>query len=524
MEDSRNLKPQEKKLANSMRTSPIYVECRCREIDEIKKNLSAAVQTINTLREENGKIKEMLQLEYQEKLSSLQNECVYLQFKLKQAQKKELSKSSLIELEKMKNLCRNKDKVIEIQEQKLIEIGKSVKSQVKEFKNVIEYSKSLESELMKVKSPELQGILPLFYEFFKFSKSLSQKILYQTVKSSLGSVKDVFKDIEKNNYGKILKKLVSLCTELLRCLELNKSMRGSVTKKALEPEQRINTMTSNSTNYDERNLNLTESKEHSMKSPSIGNSSLNSSLKAKPLSKDLIKLHSRLKKIENDVELSSKSGHSKQSSLNRSENPSGNLNPNGVVSPKIAASCAQGKTVSKIPKVQGGDRNAREEIEQIDEEIPIYPKDYSCLFKEGEQLLVLIDNQNSRLSRLSKEISGTYQPDPLEISQEISSGRSENENEEGEVKADNPAFTRKRSRWNTVSDPIENFNSVSTNLRIPEKSQENLGKLKKSKIPEPKTTKNERNSPSQNRFSGYMRPNLKKEANWESVEEFFTSD
>ena len=73
-----------------MRTSPIYIECRCREIEEIKKNLSVAVETIHSLREENVKIKEMLQMEYQEKLSSLQNECVYLQFNLKQAaQKKE---------------------------------------------------------------------------------------------------------------------------------------------------------------------------------------------------------------------------------------------------------------------------------------------------------------------------------------------------------------------------------------------------------------------------------------------------
>lgn len=521
MEDLRNIKPQEKKLANSMRTSPIYVECRCREIEEIRKNLSSAVETINTLRGENEKIKEMLQLEYQEKLNSLQNECVYLQFKLKQAQKNELGKNSLIELENIKNLCRKKDKVIELQEKKLMEIGKSVKSQVKEFKNVIEYSKSLESELMKVKNFKSQGIFPIFYEFFKFSKNLSEKVLYQTVKSSLGSVKDVFKDIEKNNFGKILKKLLNLCTELLRCLELNKSIRDSINKKSLEPEERVNTKTSNSTNYDEKNLNLTDLKEDSMKNHSLCSSSLNSSLKGKPLSKDLIKLQSRLNNIEKNVELSSKSGHSKQSSLNQSENLPGNFNSNGVFSPKVNASCLQDKTISKIPKVQGVDRVEKKEIEQIDEEIPIYPKDYSSLFKEGEQLLVLIDNQNSRLSRLSKEISGTYQPDPHEISQEISSRGSENEEE---FKTDNKVFTRKRSRWNTNTAPIENLNSVSTNLRIPDRSQESLEKLTKSKISEPKTSKNERNSPSQNRFSGYIRPTLKKEANWESVEEFFNSD
>ena len=604
MSGNLNLKSFDKKQTTSLRTSPLYFECRCKEIENIKKNLHIALETITQLREENCKTREMLKIEYQDKITTLESENVYLKYLLKKNQSKETSTKLMAQVERLQQNCQNKDKIIEIQEKKLNEISQSVKLQVKDFKNIVELNLSLENELKKTKKLESSEIFHVFNDFYHFSKSLGNKILYKTVKSCLGSSREVLKDLKKHKCIKIMKRLLKLCGKLMKFIDFNKTFNLPADEIS-DIEENFQSKLSNSI----RCYGQNSSTSHELASKLPTSTSLSSSTRIPKIS-TLSEVHKE-PKINSTQETRSYTAdksqadpHSHSSSLSLSRKtsltsevkeklpspeapsaspknshsearPSGSEGKASLPSAKASKpGKAEAEAVHAEPSpskflLTAAKQIAKEEIPSIAEEIPIFPKDYSSLFQEGEHLLKLIDNQNSRLSKLSKVMTESYEPSlpgvsedqpvPSEESQEISSRHSVEDNP-GNVET----FQRKRSRWNTNTN-----NSPAPNLRIPfglnedEKGlddaldavdqevsykrngwqdrswNKNLPNLDKSEFDDRKSEtrglkvnvrrskspkKSPRNSPLLTRFQEYVRPNMKSEKNWESVEEFFNAD
>jgi hypothetical protein len=519
----------------------------------IKKNLAVASETIKKLREENLRVREMLSKEYQEKIQALEEEVVYMKYLLNRAKSSEPNKKLQQRLEKLQENCHKKDKIIEIQDKKLLEISSSVKNQVKEFKNIFEQNISLENELKKAKKLENPDFLQTFIDFFKFSKSLDHKILYKTAKSCLGSSSELSKDLKKHKCVKITKNLLKLCKKLMRFINYNKNFNLPTEDSSLD--ERNQAKTTNSTNFEEK----------------IPAFSLENSLKSSPevLSSKIPHLSSKLKKpFESQSRCSLIPIKSSPFAISHSKSQNSESSDKSFP-PKIgefSLNEAKEKLAPRktLPEPQGPpsfpmqennedvfEDKSHSSIIPIAEEIPIFPKDYKNLYQEGEQLLKLIDSQNSRLSKLSKVFNEAYEsPSPKEESQEISS-RPSVEESQGNVES----FQRKRSRWNT--------NNINTNLRIPfqfqdlgseghdqgkeelwstdnfqgfrsdddrdsRRSKKNVD-LRKDVVLASSKKRNDsrvgkvcRNSP--DRFHEYVRPNMKSEKNWDSVEEFFNSD
>ena len=598
-----NLKSFDKKQTTSLRTSPLYFECRCKEIEMIKKNLHIALETITQLREENCKTKEMLKIEYQDKITTLESENVYLKYLLKKNQSKETSKKLMSQIERLQQNCQNKDKIIEIQEKKLNEISQSVKLQVKDFKNIVELNLSLENELKKSKKLESPEIFHVFNDFYHFSKSLGNKVLYKTVKSSLGSSREVLKDLKKHKCIKIMKRQLKLCTKLMKFIDHNKTF-NLPSDEISDIEENFQSKLSNSIKFYDNTSNTSQkltsklptnsSLSSSSRIPKISMLSevqkepkFNSTQETRSYTADKsqadVHSHSSSLSLSRKTSLTSEIKEKSQAAETLATSPKNSTSdtkpspgllklavPQSKATKPSKAECESQSPESLAPKSPqpASKQIEKQEIPSIAEEIPIFPKDYSSLFQEGEHLLKLIDNQNSRLSKLSKVMTENYEPSlpgvsenqpvPSEESQEISS-RHSFEDTSGNVET----FQRKRSRWNTN-------NSPAPNLRIPfalnedekglddlpdeelshkrngwqdrswnkNQNQNLLGMdksdcedrrsetrglkvgMRRSKSPK----KSPRNSPCPSRFQEYVRPNMKSEKNWESVEEFFNSD
>ena len=76
-----SLSPKISRVSASLRNSPQPLNCKGENLELIKENLILAAETISQLRIENQNIRNSLQKQYDEKISSLELECEYLKLK-----------------------------------------------------------------------------------------------------------------------------------------------------------------------------------------------------------------------------------------------------------------------------------------------------------------------------------------------------------------------------------------------------------------------------------------------------------
>ncbi|OMJ92973.1 hypothetical protein SteCoe_4194 [Stentor coeruleus] len=213
------LAPELYRVSSSTRTSPVYSSPSSKTIEAFDQDLHQAVQTISHLRQENSKFRQTLHNQYDKKIKDLEYENERLSKQLLSSEKHFKKNKELKEkLENLKQIASDKEKIIKLQESKLIEIGDMIRDQMMQVKSLISYNSELNIRLEKAKQNNSCGIESVeedFKDFFNSCKGFKKHSVYKNLKRTLGCFEVVQDKIRKNKCVKIVRNLIDLIRMLL---------------------------------------------------------------------------------------------------------------------------------------------------------------------------------------------------------------------------------------------------------------------------------------------------------------------
>lgn len=532
------LTPELYRVSSSTRTSPVYQTPPSKSIETFDQDLHQAVQTISHLRQENSKFRQTLHNQYKNKIKDLELENGRLNKQLSLSEKYLKKNKELKEkVENLKQIASDKEKIIKLQESKLIEIGDMIRDQMMQVKALVNYNAELNALLEKAKQNNSCGIESVeedFKDLFKDCKGFKMHSIYRDVKRTLGCFEVVHEKIRKNKCAKIIRNLIDLtrvllplavkysedvqtrsvltqtimtASSLIRKLEIEKPCKSLPTNNKL---QSIDSPTNSTkihspTIIPDPFISLETSTLETPKYKSAYPEPIQNPFEETPPSLNLTESPNKSPHLSDTINkrvlkfsFNKESQHTKEIPSNSSESSS----------PFI-------KSLSEIPTslsiINNSNPSLQQEISNLSNQTP-------QSYKEKSDTISTPEKPNLGFSSLNNDLTNLY-------SQEESRILSRSPSLDDPSPHTNSAETSRiqRSKWNmsglmNLHIP-QNLDSESPASQLPPTIPEELNKRK----PTSRLTKISCNNET-NRFTEYVRPTFKEEGVWDSVKNFFTPD